>query len=34
MLDEEVNDLAGKKYFRNKPHEGQYHRWSYNSGSV
>ena len=27
MLDEEVNDLAGEKYCRNKPHEGQYSRW-------
>ena len=34
MLDEEVNDLAGEKYCRNKPHEGQYSRWGYNHGSV
>jgi len=34
MLDEEVNDLAGEKYCRNKLHEGQYSRWCYNSGSV
>jgi putative transposase len=34
MLDEEVNDLAGEKYCRNKPHEGQYSRWGYNPGSV
>lgn len=34
MLDEEVNDLAGKRYCREKPHDGQYSRWGYNPGSV
>lgn len=34
LFAEEVNKLAGEKYCRNKPFEGQYSRWGYNPGSI
>ncbi len=30
LFAEEVNSLAGEKYCRNKPFNGQYTRWGYN----
>ena len=34
ILDEEVNQLAGDRYSRNKPYDGRYSRWGSNPGSV
>ena len=34
LFAEEVNSLAGEKYCRNKPFDGQYSRWGYNPGSI
>jgi len=34
MMEREVRDLAGERYSHDKPHDGQYNRWSSNPGSV
>lgn len=34
IIDEEVDQLAGARYQRHKPHEGRYYRWGRNPGSV
>lgn len=34
ILDDEVTQLTGKRYSRRRPHDGHYHRWGYNPGSV
>lgn len=34
ILDEEVCQLAGERYSRNKPYSGRYSRWGNNPGSV
>jgi transposase-like protein len=34
LIKEEVESLAGKRYRRDKPHEGRYHRWGWNPGSI
>lgn len=34
ILDEEVCQLAGERYSRNKPYGGRYSRWGSNPGSV
>lgn len=34
ILDEEVCQLAGERYSRNKPYDGRYSRWGSNPGSV
>lgn len=34
VLEEEVQEKTGPRYSHNKPHDGQYHRWGSNPGSV
>lgn len=34
ILEDEVTDLAGERYSRNKPHQGRYRRWGTNPGSI
>ena len=34
IIEEEVFQLTGERYSRNKPHEGRYSRWGFNPGSV
>ena len=34
ILNTGVEDLCGKRYSRDKPHEGRYDRWGFNPGSV
>lgn len=34
ILEENLNELAGMRYDRSKPHQGRYSRWGYNDGSV
>jgi transposase-like protein len=34
LLDEEVQEKTGPRYSHDKPHDGQYHRWGSNPGSV
>ena len=34
ILDEEVSQLAGERYSRNKPYDSRYSRWGSNPGSV
>ncbi len=34
LLEEEVHEKAGAHYSHDKPHDGQYHRWGTNPGSV
>ena len=34
LLEEEVRELAGAKYSREKPHDGRYCRWGTNPGSI
>lgn len=34
MMQQEVHDMAGDRYSHDKPHDGQYNRWSSNPGSV
>ncbi len=34
LLDEAVEELAGDRYSHDKPHNGRYHRWGTNPGSV
>ncbi len=32
ILEEEVKHLSGERYSHDKPHEGQYSRYGFNSG--
>jgi hypothetical protein len=34
ILEEEVRDLCGERYAHQKPHNGRYARYGYNTGSV
>ena len=34
LLEDEVRDYAGERYNHDKPHDGRYHRWGRNPGSV
>jgi putative transposase len=34
LMNEEVRQLAGERYSRDKPHEGRYRRWGTNPGSM
>lgn len=34
LMQEDVTNMCGEKYSREKPHDGQYSRWGYNPGSI
>lgn len=34
LMESNIEQLCGERYSRDKPHDGRYHRWGYNPGSV
>ena len=34
FMEQEVEELAGRRYHRDKPHDGRYVRWGSNPGSI
>ena len=34
VMDQEVTELAGERYSRDKPHGGRYSRWGTKTGSI